>query len=145
VILFSPKISPILYSMVSGRPGRALLEAVEVGEELQVHEVAQIVAGQRGVVVELAVLALRRRPAFPAIRGIEDVGVWLPAESALHRFVLLQAIEVFQEKQPRGLLGVVELGGAAGFLAEDVVDVFEGLFEHEGASGGRVLGRTAVD
>jgi hypothetical protein len=28
------------------------------------------------------------------------------------------------------LFGVVELGGAAGFFPEDVVDVAEGLFEH---------------
>jgi hypothetical protein len=28
------------------------------------------------------------------------------------------------------LLGVVELGGAAGLFAQNVVDVFEGLFEH---------------
>jgi hypothetical protein len=29
------------------------------------------------------------------------------------------------------LLGVVELGGAAGVLAEGVVDVAEGLFKHK--------------
>jgi hypothetical protein len=41
---------------------------------------------------------------------------------------------------PRGLLGVVELGGAAGFLAEHVVDVLESLFEHGGTSVGRWTG-----
>jgi hypothetical protein len=30
------------------------------------------------------------------------------------------------------LLGVIEFGGAAGFFAENVVDVFEDLFEHGG-------------
>ena len=44
--------------------------------------------------------------------------------------VLLQPVEVFQEEQPGGLLGVVQLGGAAGLFPEDVVDVLEGLFEH---------------
>ncbi len=48
--------------------------------------------------------------------------------------VLLQPVEVFQEQQPGGLLGVVELGGAAGFFPEDVVDVLEGLFEHADGS-----------
>jgi hypothetical protein len=28
------------------------------------------------------------------------------------------------------LLGVIEFGGAAGFFPKDVIDVFEGLFEH---------------
>jgi hypothetical protein len=32
-------------------------------------------------------------------------------------------------EQELGLLGVVELGGASGFFAKDVVYVFEGLFE----------------
>jgi hypothetical protein len=49
-------------------PAGFLLEALEVGKELLVDEVAQIVAGHRGVVVEFAVLALGRGPAFPAIR-----------------------------------------------------------------------------
>jgi hypothetical protein len=31
---------------------------------------------------------------------------------------------------PGGLLGVVQLGGAAGLFAENVVDVLEGLFKH---------------
>ena len=44
--------------------------------------------------------------------------------------VLFKVFEIFQEEQPGGLLGVVEFGGASGFFAEDVVDVFEGLFEH---------------
>jgi uncharacterized protein with PhoU and TrkA domain len=45
------------------RPAGLLLEAVQVGEELAVDEVAQVVAGQRLVVVELAVLVLGRGPA----------------------------------------------------------------------------------
>jgi hypothetical protein len=42
----------------------------------------------------------------------------------------LPAIEVFQEEEPRGLLGIVQLGRAAGLFPENVVDVLEGLFEH---------------
>ena len=39
------------------------------------------------------------------------------------------------------MLGVIQLAGASGVLVEDVVDVFEGLFEHVGALGaGRVSG-----
>jgi uncharacterized protein with PhoU and TrkA domain len=44
-------------------PAGALLEAGQVGEQLVVDEVAQVVAGHGGVVVELAVGRLGRRPA----------------------------------------------------------------------------------
>jgi hypothetical protein len=49
------------------RPAGALLEAGQVGEQLAVDEVAQVVAGHGGVVVELAVGGLGRGPAFPAV------------------------------------------------------------------------------
>ena len=130
--MISPKISPILYSMVFG-PRGLLLEAVQVGEELLVDEVAQVVAGHGLVVVELAVLALRRGPRLPAVGLVEDEGVLLALQRGFVGLVLLQAVEVFQEQEPGGLLGVVELGGAAGLFPEDVVDVLEGLFKHERA------------
>jgi len=120
-----------------------LLEAVQVGKELLVHEVAEVVAGQGTVVVEIAVLVLGRGPAFPAIRLIEDVSVFLAVERGLGALVLLKIVEVFQEQQPGGLLGVVELGGAARFFPEDVIDVFEGLFEHGDRFVGTVLYTTS--
>ena len=112
------------------RPAGLLLEAVQVGEELLVDEVAQVVAGQGLVVVELAVLALGRGPGLPAVGLVEDVGVLLALQRGLVGAVLLQPVEVLQEEQPGRLLGVVELGGAAGLFPEDVVDVLEGLFKH---------------
>ena len=54
---------------------------------------------------------------------------FLPSSAASVALVLLQPVEVFQEQQPGSLLGVVQLGGAAGLFPEDVVDVFEGLFK----------------
>ena len=56
-----------------------VFELVQVGEELLVDEVAQVVAGQRGVVVEFAVLALGRSPGVPPIRFVEDIDVFLAA------------------------------------------------------------------
>ncbi len=50
-------------------------------------------------------------------------------------FFMLQGVEVFQEEQPGGLLGVVELTGEPSILPKDVVDVFEGLFEPKGVRG----------
>ncbi len=95
-----------------------------------VDEIAEVVAGQRLVVVELAVLALWRGPRFPAIGLVENVGVFLAVKLGFVGLVLLEPVEIFQEQQPRGLLGVIELGGAPGLLPEDVVDVPEGLFKH---------------
>ena len=112
------------------RPAGLLLEAVQVGEELPVDEVAEVVAGQGVVVVELAVLALWRGPAFPAIGLVEDEGVFLALQRGFVGLVLLQTVEVFQEQEPGGLLGVVEFGRAAGLFPEDIVDVLEGLFKH---------------
>jgi len=81
-------------------------------------------------VVEPAVRVFRRRPAFPAVVGIEDEGILLPLQRRLGGLVLLEAVEVFQEQQPGGLLGVVEFCGAAGLFPEDVVDILESLLEH---------------
>ena len=105
---------------------------MEVGKELRVHEVAQVVAGQRRVVVQLAVLALWRGPRFPAVGFVEDVAVFLPVQRGLVGPVLLQPVQIFEEQQPRSLLRVIQLTGATGLLAEDGVDVFEGLLEHNG-------------
>ena len=112
------------------RAGGLLREAVQVGKELLIDEVAEIVAGHRLVVVELAVLALGRGPAFPAVGFVEDVAVFLTAERGFVGAVLLQAVEVFQEKEPGSLLGVVQFRGTTGLFPENVVDVFEGLFKH---------------
>ncbi|RFC34709.1 MAG: hypothetical protein DID90_2727554689 [Candidatus Nitrotoga sp. LAW] len=59
------------------RPAGLLLKAVQVGEELAVDEIAQVVAGQRFVVVKLAVGSFGRGPAFPAVGRVEDEGVFL--------------------------------------------------------------------
>ena len=112
------------------RPAGLLLEAVQVGEELEVDELAEVVAGHRGVVIQLAVLALGSGPAFPAIRLVEDETVFLALQLGLHGLVLLQAIEILQKEEPGGLLGVVQLGGATGFFPQHVVDIFKRLFKH---------------
>ena len=67
------------------RPGGLLLEAVEIGEELLIDEIAKIVAGQSGVVIELAVLTLGCGPGFPAIGFVEDVGVFLALKFGFSR------------------------------------------------------------
>jgi hypothetical protein len=48
---------------------------------------------------------------------------------SLHRFVLFEGVEVLEEEEPRGLLGVVELARGAGVLVQDIVDILERLLE----------------
>ncbi|HEY4930912.1 MAG TPA: hypothetical protein VII23_05010 [Terriglobales bacterium] len=110
--------------------GGLLLEAVQVRKELLVDEVAEIVADQALVVVELAGFGFGRGPGSPAVRLVEDGGVGLASKGGFGGFLLLQGVKVFQEEKPGSLLGVVELGGASGFFTQDVVNVTEGLFEH---------------
>jgi hypothetical protein len=45
---------------------------VEIGKEFEIHEIAEIVAGEGGVVVDLAVFALGRGPGFPAEGFFEE-------------------------------------------------------------------------
>ena len=80
--------------------------------------------------VELAVFAFGRGPAFPSVGFVEQVGVLLAIKLGLREAVQFEVIEVLEEQQPRGLLGVVELGGASGLLTEDIIDIPECLFEH---------------
>ena len=128
VLYFAEDFADLVFDGV--RAGGLGLETVQVGEELAVDERDEVVAGEGGVVVDLAVL-FRRSPRLPAIRSIEDVGVFPAVEGGFGGLVVFEGVEVFQEEQPGGLLGVVEFAGAAGVFPEDVVDVFEGLFEHD--------------
>ncbi len=132
---FAEDFADLIFDRVGARG--ALLEAGEVGKELEVDEVAEIVTGESFVVVDLAVAvgaagSLGRGPGFPAIGLVEEESVLFALEFGFHGALLLERFEIFEEEEPGGLLGVVQLGGAAGFLAENVVDVFEDLFEHGG-------------
>jgi SAM-dependent MidA family methyltransferase len=49
---------------------------------------------------------------------------------SLGALALFEVVEVFEEEKPGGLLRLIELGSAAGLLAQDIVDVLECLFEH---------------
>lgn len=110
--------------------GGLLLELLEVGEKGIVDEVAEVLSVHHLLVIELAGFILWGGPALPAVGLVEEVGVFATFDLGEVGAVLLEAVEVFEEEEPGGLLGVVELGGAAGLLAEGVVDIAEGLVEH---------------
>ena len=106
------------------------LETIAIRKELGVDEGDEVVVDLGGVAIDLAVLAFGRSPRSPAIGFVEDVGVFPAAEGGVGGLVVFESVEVFQEEQSGGLLGVIEFASAAGVFPEDVVDVFEGLFEH---------------
>jgi hypothetical protein len=110
--------------------GRLGLEGLEVGEELPVHEGDEVVAGQGPVVVDPTIRSFRCGPGGPAIGLIQNEGVALAVQSGLGGLVLLEAVQIFEKEEPRGLLGVVQLAGATRVLPEDIVDILEGLLEH---------------
>ena len=71
---------------------------MQVGKEFLIDEVAEVVAGHRLVVVELAGLVFRRGPAFPAVGLVEDKAVFLTVERSFVGAVLFQTVEVLQER-----------------------------------------------
>jgi hypothetical protein len=82
------------------RSAGLLSEAAQVREELVIDEIPQVVAGKRFILVDLAVLAFGCRPASPAILLFEKKRILFTIQFSLDCFVLLQAVEVFQEQQP---------------------------------------------
>lgn len=82
--------------------------------------------------IDFAVLAFGCGPVRPAIGRIEDVVILLAGELGLDRALALQLVQIFEEKKPGALLGVVEFARAPGVLPQHVVDILESLFKHEG-------------
>lgn len=81
--------------------------------------------------IELAVGIFRSSSTFPAILRIKNVVVSFAFQQGLGDFAPLQPIQILEEQQPRGLLGIVKLAGATGILVQDVVDILKSLFKDE--------------
>ncbi|BDV38084.1 hypothetical protein DSM21852_13370 [Methylocystis bryophila] len=64
------------------------------------------------------------------MRLVENVVIGLAVQIGLDLTLLFEVVEIFEKEQPRRLLGVVELGRAAGLFPQHVVEIFEGLLEH---------------
>ena len=73
---------------------------MKVGEEFLVHKLAEVIAGKGAIVVERAGFVLGRGPRLPAVGLVEEIGVGPALKLRLGGAVLLQAVEVFQEKHP---------------------------------------------
>src|SRR6266581_3260343 len=64
-----------------------------------VDDLAEVVAALCPVVVNLAILALGCGPLVPAVGLVEKEGVLFAVEGGFIGFVLLEGVEVFQEKR----------------------------------------------
>lgn len=71
--------------------------------------------------VERAVSLLGGGPLAPAHVARENGFVVLAGEQGLILTLMVEVIKVLEEKQPGGLLDVVELGGASRLVAQDIV------------------------
>jgi hypothetical protein len=105
-------------------------ETFEVGKQLVIDIFDEVVAGQRLVVVESTVFFLWRCPNRPAVLGVDDRLIFLARQLSLLLVGTLQVVKIFEEEHPGGLFGVVQFRGAPSLFPQDVIDVFEGLFEH---------------
>ena len=83
-----------------------------------VNEIHQVVAGQGFVVVNLAVAILRGRPGFPAEFRANDGLIGLTFKFRFGLPVLFEVIQVFEEKNPGGLLHIIQFAAAAGIFPE---------------------------
>ena len=104
---------------------------MQIREKPLIDEITEVVTRQSRVVVEFAIPAFWGGPGLPSIRFFENVGVSFPVQFGFGSFVLLESIEVFEEKQPRRLLRVIQFRRATSLFPENVVDIFKGLLKHE--------------
>ena len=77
-----------------------LLESGEIGEQFDVDEVTQVIAGQCYVVVDLSRRGFGCGPSFPPIGCLKNEAVGLALKLGLGSLVMFKRIKVFQEQQP---------------------------------------------
>ena len=101
--------------------GGRVLELAKRGEQLTVDKGRQV--GTRHGIDRVggAVGLLGGGPLTPAHVARQDGLVVLAGEQGLVLALTVEVIQVLEEKQPRGLLDVVQLGGASRLVAQDIV------------------------
>ncbi len=109
---------------------RGVAKGLQVGKQLAVDELDQVLAGARGIEVRRAVLVAGCGPGLPAVGRVEDGRVLAPLQLCLVGPLLLHVVEVLEKQQPRGLLGVIQLRSQPLVVAHDAIEVVEGVFKH---------------
>jgi hypothetical protein len=111
------------------RPGGRLAEGGEVGEQLLINELDQVVTNAGGVVVELAVF-LGRGPFVPAEFAVDDRGVVLAVKFGSVAALGFKVVQVLEKQNRGGLLDIVQLVGDTPFGPEVFLDLVECVFVH---------------
>ncbi len=92
-------------------------ESLKVGEQVVVHEVLEVVAGDQ--------FPVPGYPVRPPVRIVEDMGIFLAIELSAIGFPLLEIIEELKEEDPGNLLCIVHGTGYPIVSAEDVSDAVD--------------------
>ena len=114
------------------RRGGGFLKLFEVREQLVVHEVREVVAGERLGVVRFAILGLRGGPGVPTEHLFDNPFVGFALEFGFFFALGFEVVQVLEEQDPRGLLHVIQFVAASTLFPEDVVDIVKSLLKHKG-------------
>ena len=93
-----------------------VLELREVGPQLRVDEVEEVLAHEGVGMVVVALGVAWHGPCAPAVFAVDEAVVRLTGELGLELARLLHVIEILQEQYPRALLHIVESRGASRVL-----------------------------
>jgi hypothetical protein len=78
----------------------ARLEVAQIGEQFAVDIGNKVRPRERLVMVESAAFVLGRRPFRPAMRRVDDVGVFCAVKLRVELPFLLQIVKIFEKQNP---------------------------------------------
>ena len=114
------------------RRGGGFLKLFEVREQLVVHEVREVIAGERLGVVGFAILCFRGGPGVPTELLFDNPFVGLALEFGFFFALGFEVVQVLEEQDPRSLLHVIQFVAATTLFPEDVIDIVKSLLKHKG-------------
>ena len=101
--------------------GGGILELAKMREEFLVDEIHQFVSRHGVDRVQLARRGLGGSPTTPTVVACEYGAISLALELCLHVEKLFEVVEVFEEKEPGGLLDIVQFATASCLVPQDLV------------------------
>ena len=108
-----------------------MTEVLEIRKESRIHEVDEILSDKSDMMIDLPILSLRYCPSIPLELWSDEWTVFSTREDRDITTIPFEIIKILQEEDPWGLLDIVECTPTSSIFVEDIIDIFEGLFEHE--------------
>ena len=109
-----------------------IFELGQVGEELLVDELHEIVAGHSVNLVRFSGGSFGCSPGRPTMEASNDAVIVLVLEFSLEFQLGFKVIKVFEEEQPGGLLDIVELIATTGLVTQNLIDCVESALVFHG-------------